>query len=80
MEPQFQPKNDITLAILVWVRLFHLPLHYWNEIVMRSIGNSLGKHIDQVKPKDSLFSCAHICVKLGMEKGLHESIQLTIGS
>jgi hypothetical protein len=45
--PDFNPENDIPNVVHVWVRLPFLPLHYWNNETIRSIGNTLGKFIDR---------------------------------
>jgi len=76
--PYFSPKNDIPLAVHVWVRLSFLPLHCWNDETLRNIGNSLGKYIDRVEPREGLQACARICVEVDLEKGLSEAIQLTL--
>jgi hypothetical protein len=69
---------DIPSTILVWVRLPHLPLHCWNDDVLRSIGNTLGTYIDKVEPRDGMLACACICVEFDLEKGFPEVIQLTL--
>jgi len=50
--PDFNPENDISLAVLVWVRLPYLPLYCWNNETMRAINNSLGKYIYRAEPRD----------------------------
>ena len=74
----FNPEKDIPKVVPVWVKLPHLPLHCWNDEDFRAIGNTLGKYIDKSKPKAPMFSCARICVKVDIEKGLPESINLSI--
>jgi hypothetical protein len=76
--PDFSPENDIPNAVHVWVRLPFLPLHCWNDETILSIGNTLGKYIDRVEPKDGLQACAWICVEVDLEKGLPEAINLTL--
>jgi hypothetical protein len=56
----------------------HLPLHCWNETILRSIGNVLRKYIDNVALKDQMFACAIICVEVDLEKVFPESILLTL--
>ena len=67
---------DVPLAVPVWVRLPHLPLHCWNDETLQAIGNSLDKYIDKAEPKGPLFSCARICVEVDLEKGLPEIVSL----
>jgi hypothetical protein len=74
--PDFSPKNDIPSAVPTWVCLPFLPLHCWNDEMIKNIGNTLGKYIDRVEPRDGLQSCVGLCVEVDLEKGLHEVIQL----
>jgi hypothetical protein len=60
------------------MRLFHLPLHYWNDDIMRSIRNTLVTYINKVKLRGEMFDCAPIHVKIYLEKGLLEEVQLTL--
>jgi hypothetical protein len=76
--PDFSPENDIPSAVPVWVRLPFLPLHCWNDETIRSIGNSLGKYIDRVEPREGLQACSRLCVEVDLEKGLPEAIQLNL--
>jgi hypothetical protein len=77
--PDFDPEVDVPKAVLVWVRLPNLPVHYWNGDSLRHIGNALGKFIDRVNTKDQ-FECARICVEVDLEVGLLEAITLQVGS
>jgi hypothetical protein len=70
----FNLENDIPLAVPIWVNILHIPLHCWNETIVRSIGDALGKYIDHDEPKDSMFSCADIYVEVDLEKGFSEAI------
>ena len=72
----FDPEKDVPSVVSFWVRLPHLPLHYWNDEALRAIGNTLGKSIDKAEPKGPLFSCARICVEVDLEKGLQEEVDL----
>ena len=75
--PNFDPTQDVTSAVSIWVRLPHLPLHYWNPDSLEAIGNKLGKYIDREETKNQ-FSCARICVEVDLEIGLPEAINLTV--
>ena len=68
----FDLEKDIPSAVSVWVRLPHLPLHYWNDEALQAIRNTLGKYIDKAKPKGPLFSFARVCVEVNLERGLPE--------
>lgn len=76
----FSPENDIPSAVPVWVRLPFLPLHCWNDETIRNIGNTLGKYIDRVEPREGLQACARLCVEVDLEKVLPEAIQLNLDS
>lgn len=75
--PDFDPSQDVPSAVPVWVRLPHLPLHCWNQKSFQTIGNALGKYIDQAVRRDQ-YSCARICVEVDLEEGLPEAIKLTV--
>ena len=75
--PNFDPTQDVPSAVLFWVRLPHLPLHYWNLDSLEAIENMLGKYIDRDDQKDQ-FSCARICVEVDLETVLPEAINLTV--
>jgi hypothetical protein len=76
----FDPERDIPSVVHVWVRLPHLPFHCWEDKVLQSIGDSLGKYIDRAKPISGMFmfSYARICVEVDLEKDLHEAIKLKL--
>jgi hypothetical protein len=74
--PDFDPAQDVSSAVPVWVRLPHLPLHCWNKKSLHAIDNTLGRYIDQAVRKDQ-YSCAQICVEVDLEVGLPEAIKLT---
>ena len=75
--PDFDPSQDVPSAVPVWVRLPHLPLHCWNPKSFQTIGNALGKYIDQAVRRDQ-YSCACICVEVDLEEGLPEAIKLSV--
>jgi hypothetical protein len=68
--PKFNLENDIPYAIPVWVHLPHLPLHCWSDDALCCIGNTLGKYMDGVEPRENMFSYARICVEVDLEKGI----------
>jgi hypothetical protein len=62
--PEFSPENGIPSAVPIWVRLPFLPLHYWNNETIRNIGNTLGKYIDRVEPREGLQAFTRLCVEV----------------
>ena len=75
--PNFDPTQDVSSTVPIWVRLAHLPLHYWSSKFLETIGNKLGKYIDREERKIK-YSCARICIEFDLEIGLHEANKLTI--
>jgi hypothetical protein len=55
---------------LVWVCFPFLPLHCWNDETLKNIGNTLGRFIDRVEPREGLQDCARLCVEVDLEKGI----------
>ena len=55
--PDFDPEMDVPNAVLVWVRLPHLPLHCWGDKSVKAIGNTMGKYIDKCDLKDNMHAC-----------------------
>jgi len=60
---------DVPSAVLVWVRLPHLPLHYWGDESLKVIGNAMSKYTNRCKPKVNMHACARICVEVDLGKG-----------
>ena len=72
----FDPNADIPSVVPVWVCLPKLPLPYWGDGCLESIGIFLGKFLDKVSLNIQLLSCARICVEVDLEKGLPKEIIL----
>lgn len=67
----------VTISIPFLVKLPHLSIHFWNQYAFIAIGNTLGKYIDLVGPKDNL-SCAKIYIKLDLEERLPLEIKFQL--
>lgn len=74
----FDPEIDVLSAVLVWVRLPHLPLHCWGDDSVKVTGNAVGKYIDRCEPKDNMHECARICVEVNLGKGFPEAIKTKV--
>ena len=76
--PNFDANTMEVTNMPVWVRLYNLPLHFWNENVLGCIGNTLGRYIktDTQRLEERIFTFARICVEVDLSKGLPESIML----
>ena len=44
----------------IWMNIPNTILNCWRGYSIKSIGNSLGKYIDNYDPKYPIFTCAHI--------------------
>lgn len=76
--PDFDPNKMTVTKMPVWVRLYNLPLHFWNDHVLEGIGNSIGKYIktDLERIDERIYTFARICVEVDLSKGLPENIKL----
>lgn len=76
--PKFNLIVDVPTAVLVWVRLPNLPVHYWNWDSLKHIDNTLGKFIDKANSKDQ-YDCARICMEVYLDIGLPKAIKIIVG-
>lgn len=70
-------KEDLSWAP-VWIRLYSLPMEYWEEDSLQAIGNVLGKFI-KVAEKTKIrryTSYARICVYMHLNKALLDAVSL----
>jgi len=75
---EFDLEMDVPNVIPVWVRLPHLPLHCWEDVSVKAIGNAVGKYIDWCEPKENMHACARIYVEVDLGKGLLEAIKIKV--
>jgi len=69
---------DVPNVVPVWVTLPHLPLHCWEDKLVKAIGNVVGKYIDRCEPKKYMHACAMIYVEVDLGKGLPEAIKFKV--
>ena len=74
----FNPKIDVPNTMPVWVRLPHLPLHFWGDELVKAIGKGVGKYIDRCVPKENMHACTRICVEVDLGKRLSEAIKIKV--
>jgi len=76
--PKFIPdKEDLTWAP-VWIRIYSLPDEYWDEDILKDIGNGIGEFIkaaDETKSR-KYTSYARICVFIRLNEALPEAVTL----
>lgn len=76
---RFNPdKEDLTCA-LVWIRMYSLPYEYWDEGILKDIGNGLEEYIKAAKETElrRYTSYARICVFMRLVKALPHSVSLS---
>ena len=74
----FNAGKDYFVKRHIWVMLPGLPLHFWNPIALRNIGNQLGVFH---RVEESLFeqeerSVAKLYVEIDTSKGIFESLDI----
>jgi len=77
--PRFNPdKEDLSWAP-VWIRLYSLPDEYWDERILKGIGDGVGEYIRTAEETKSrkYISYARICVFIRLNEALPESITLS---
>eukprot|EP00253_Pinus_taeda_P003170 PITA_03170 len=75
---RFNPdKEDLSWAP-IWIRMYSLPEEYWDEGLLKDIGNGLGEYIkvaEELKLRN-YTSYACICVFMRLDKALPDSVSL----
>ncbi|CAL1390162.1 unnamed protein product [Linum trigynum] len=68
----FEPGEEELSHTLVWARLPKIPMDYYDEELLRNIGNSLGRYIkmDEATRQASRGHFARICVEVNLAKPL----------
>ena len=78
---KFKAEEEIPSVAPVWVRLFGLPIEFWNPSVFSSIGNSLGTFMMTADCTQNFehIIYARICVLMDFDKPLPKKITLQFG-
>ncbi|GLJ47928.1 hypothetical protein SUGI_1011860 [Cryptomeria japonica] len=60
--PNFDPTPLAVYDSLIWIRLYNLPIEYWDEVVLEKIGRSLGTLLETDKQiiEDNLYKFARL--------------------
>lgn len=87
-QPFFVQKwtRNLTMAtenvkkVAVWVKIFSLPLEFWNPKGLSYVVSGLGKPLypDSVTKKGSRLEFARICVEMGVENNFPDFIDLLL--
>jgi hypothetical protein len=77
-EECYNPEQEQFLAAPVWVRLFGLPMDFWDPEILEGIGNSLGSFVKIVEAttRGRYTSFARICVYMNISEPLPDMIEL----
>jgi len=80
--PRFDASRERVDESPIWVRLPGLPLHYWEPIHFRNIGNILGTFLEADLSYLETFDqrVARILVSINLREGLAEQINLIWGT
>ena len=68
----FVPERETFSSVLVWVRLYSLPLDYWQTESLAAIGNKLGRYVkaSTATRRGKYTSFAKICVEMDPSRAL----------
>lgn len=77
-EANFKPSEAQVTSVAVWVRLNELPIEYYDTIVLRQIGQALGKvlRIDTHTASEARGRYARICVQVDITKPLITTVRV----
>jgi len=76
----FVPERETFTSILVWIRLYSLPLDYWMPESLKAIGNKLGHFlkISKVTLRGKYTSYARICLDMDLLGALPDEVILEV--
>ena len=76
----FVPEREIFSLVLVWVRLYYLPLDYWQTELLVAIGNKLARYIKayEATRRGKYTSFARICVEMDLSGALPDEVILEV--
>ena len=76
----FVPKRENFSSVPVWVRLYSLPLDYWQTESLAAIGNKLGRYVKALEAtrRGKYTSFARICVEMDLYGALSDEFILEV--
>ncbi|CAN1139820.1 hypothetical protein LINPERHAP2_LOCUS11515 [Linum perenne] len=76
--PYFEPGSSPISKLRIWVRLPNLPLECYDDFILTSIGNIIGKtvHIDRTTLNGRRGNYARICVEIDISEKLKSKYRL----
>eukprot|EP00253_Pinus_taeda_P013184 PITA_13184 len=74
------PERETFTSVPVWVRLYSLPLDYWQQESFSAIGNKLGHFVkaSEATRKGKYTSFARICVEMDLSRALPDEVILEV--
>jgi len=77
-EDRYNPDNEKSLVAAIWVRLFELPMEFWDPDILEGIGNSIETFVKVAEStkRGKYTSYARICVYMNIAEPLPEYIEL----
>lgn len=76
----FIPERETFTSVPVWVRLYSLPLDYWQTKSLAAIGNKLGRFVkaSEATRRGKYTSFARICVEMDLFGALPDEVILEV--
>ena len=76
----FVPERENFTSVPIWVRLYSLPLDYWQTESLSSIGNKLGHFVkaSEATKRGKYTSFAQICVEMDLSGALLDEVILEV--
>lgn len=76
----FVPERETFTSILIWVRLYSLPLDYWQIESLTAIGNKLRRYVktSEATRRGKYTSFARICVEMDLSGALLDEVILEV--
>ena len=76
----FVPERETFTSVPVWVRLYSLPLDYWQTKSLSAIGNKLGHFVKvfEATRRGKYTSFARICVEMDLSGALPDEVFLEV--
>lgn len=77
-EDYYNPDQEKMLEAPIWVRLFGLPVEFWDPEILESIGNTIGTFVKvaETTKRGKYTSYARICVYMNIAEPPPEFIEL----
>ena len=77
-EPNFKPSTTNISSIAVWVRLYELPIEYYNAEALHQIGKAISNvlRVDTHTVTETMGKFARLCVQIDIKKPLTIAVKI----